>query len=165
MVIATQIATPTTTTTKSAAAALCEAPHLQVRGAPIAAAAADFVVVVVGVAICVAMTIASEFHTGAPHQVVAAAEARPVTRVLESVFATVFVGELLQRIAELEEEVGLGIIVVTVACPGALVEPAKGFLAARTRTYTPMPVVCQYCEQPYWAWRAALSVSSTTSKY
>ena len=127
---------------------------------------ADFVGVVVAVVTCVAISAVADFRTAAPAQVEAAAEGGPVIRRLVSVVATASVGELLQQFAELEEEVGLGIsVVTTAACPGALVERAKGFLAARTHTYTHMPVVCQYCEQPYWVWRAALSVISTTSKY
>eukprot|EP01047_Picozoa_sp_COSAG01_P046814 COSAG01_NODE_4424_length_5036_cov_12.613936_5_plen_184_part_00 len=122
---------------------------------------------------CPAMSVVSEFPNNnskpikitvvAPGQVVAAAEAGPTKRILVRVVAIAIVGELLQRIAELEEEVGLGNLVVNtaatlptaihvcavttwiLACPGALVEPAKGFFAARRHTYTHMPV-CQYCE-------------------
>ena len=96
-----------------AAAALCEAPHLQVRGAPIAVAAADLVGGVAAVSTCVAFSVGSgsEFPTGAPTQVVAGAEGGPVSRSLVHVLATAFVGELLQRITELEDEVGLGTLV------------------------------------------------------
>ena len=97
----------------AAAAALCEAPNLQVRGAPIAVAAANLVGGVAAVVFCVAFSVVSgsEFPTGAPTQVKTSAEGGPVSRLLVHVVATAFVGELLQRIAELEDEVGLGTLV------------------------------------------------------